>query len=113
MTAEERVTALASLWHDRGERHVRDVVEWYKPWSELTGLERAIEIDAVRDLLEVLGFDPKNPPESGAVGKARDALIAEQCRCREYRRLERPGCQECPVVETCRVLIALKLLGGE
>ena len=59
-----------------------------------------------------LGLDPENPPAEGAVGKAREALIMEQCHCREYRNLEKPGCQECPVVKTCRVLVALRALGG-
>ena len=104
MTAEERVTALASLWHDRGERHVRDVVEWYKPWSELTGLERAIEIDAVRDLLEVLGFDPKNPPESGAVGKAFERLRIMRD---DHPCAESGNCRFCAEIESL-----LSALGG-
>ena len=68
---------------------------------------------AAEAILEDLGFDPEHPPVKGAVKVAVDALIREQCHCREYKLLEKPGCQECSVEETCGVLVALRALTGE
>ena len=45
------------------------------PWSDLPEEVKEVNRRGVRRLFEKLGFNPENPPEEGAAGKAREAAV--------------------------------------
>jgi len=88
-----------------------EAVNWERAWEGT--IKAPVYGRLARAALSFLGFDEANPPAENAVRVALNAIITEQCHCREYKRLEKPGCQECRTVNTCLIVKAVAALEGK